>query len=257
MRLIYASVLLCVFSLAVSVSVTNAQVLVLCANSGGDMAYRGGEPGSCKKNETELRLIDASTFCNTLGLSKTVFVSSLKFTPDLVGEAQTNFPVQCAGVGTGLEGADCLCQGLADVQGLGGTYKAWLSDSSESPSTRFAQSSCPYLLVNGDTVADDWADLTDGNIQNSIRIDETGADQSIGSDNDSNSLEAVITNTNPDGTSIGGENCQDWTLNNSPGNTGIIQFGMVDESGPRWSDDTVFSIKGCGMFRHFLYCVEQ
>ena len=36
----------------------------------------------------------------------------------------------------GLAGADARCQGLADAVGLPGTYRAWLSSATESPSTR-------------------------------------------------------------------------------------------------------------------------
>ena len=39
----------------------------------------------------------------------------------------------------GLTAADSICQTEADDAGLPGTYKAWLSDSTASPSSRF----CP------------------------------------------------------------------------------------------------------------------
>ena len=65
----------------------------------------------------------------------------------------------------GLTGADAFCQSLALTAGLSGTYKAWLSDTTGSPATRFAQASVPYRLVDGTTIANDWNDLTDGTIQ--------------------------------------------------------------------------------------------
>jgi len=40
----------------------------------------------------------------------------------------------------GLAAADAICQTEAEDAELPGTYKAWLSDSSSSPSTRFCPS---------------------------------------------------------------------------------------------------------------------
>lgn len=87
----------------------------------------------------------------------------------------------------GLEGADQKCQQLANAAGLTGTFKAWLSDESgNSPAKRFflippsypypqTIQRHPYVLVNGRTVAKDWADLTKGSIATPIRVDERGA----------------------------------------------------------------------------------
>lgn len=79
----------------------------------------------------------------------------------------------------GLDAADKLCKYLADrstnTNVRGKSWKAWLSDSTNSPSTRFNQSTIPYQLVNGTTVvANNWTDLTDGSIQNRININESG-----------------------------------------------------------------------------------
>ena len=91
-------------------------------------------------------------------LTNTVFVSSAVYTGNLGG----------------LAGADAKCQALADAAGLTGTYKAWLSDSTGSPSTRFTQSANPYVRVDGATVADNWTDLTDGSLDKSISVNESG-----------------------------------------------------------------------------------
>ncbi|MCB1058064.1 MAG: hypothetical protein KDD11_21405, partial [Acidobacteria bacterium] len=45
----------------------------------------------------------------------------------------------------GLAGADAFCQSLADAVSLGGTFKAWLSDSTTSPADRFAHRSESYV----------------------------------------------------------------------------------------------------------------
>jgi hypothetical protein len=74
----------------------------------------------------------------------------------------------------GLAGADEICQFLAEENGLPGAYKAWLSDDTGSPSTRFMRSPGAYQLVNETVIADDWADLTDGWLQAAIDRNEEG-----------------------------------------------------------------------------------
>ena len=56
----------------------------------------------------------------------------------------------------GLAGADAKCQARAMAAGLTGTFRAWLSDATNSPSSRFPQDAGPYLLVNGGLVANNW-----------------------------------------------------------------------------------------------------
>jgi hypothetical protein len=185
----------------------------------------------------------------------TVFLTNDIYTTDLIGEAQSNFPVACAGVTTGLEGADCICQQLADAEGLDGTYKAWLSDSMDSPSTTFTQSICPYGMVNGVQVADNWTDLTDGDIDTCIRIDETGvALVGVCQNSNTNGNFSVLTNTLKDGTTKGTQNCGDWTINNQ--NLPLVHGGLFDHSNSGWTDqgDNSWNCNNPG--RH-LYCFEQ
>ncbi len=95
---------------------------------------------------------DAST------ASKIVFVTSVTTT----------------GAFGGLSAADALCQLLADNALLPGDYKAWLSDSTGSPSTRFVKSEGRYVLVSGGVIAQNWNNLIDGQIDNPISHDERG-----------------------------------------------------------------------------------
>ena len=62
----------------------------------------------------------------------------------------------------GLSGADTKCQTLATNAGLGGTtWKAWLSDTNTSASSRLMHATVPYVLsFSGNIVADNWTDLT-------------------------------------------------------------------------------------------------
>jgi hypothetical protein len=75
----------------------------------------------------------------------------------------------------GLDGADEKCQHAATLAGLYGTYRAWVSDSNGSPSTRFTYPNRNYALVNGALVAKDWADLTSGFLRHAIDLTEVGA----------------------------------------------------------------------------------
>jgi len=125
-----------------------------------------------------------------------VFASSGSYTGDLVTEAEN----MGLGPANGLEAGDMICQKMAEDAGLEGTYMAWLSDSGNSPSTRFNQSSAAYLLVTGTKVADDWDDLVDGSIDAAISKDATGA-------NGANSNH--WTGTLADGTPSAAF-CQDW-----------------------------------------------
>src|SRR5262245_50165626 len=104
----------------------------------------------------------------------------------------------------GLRGADAKCQALAAAANLPGAYKAWLADATASPSTRFVKSSGPYQLVDGTTIATDWADLTDGGLQ--APIDVTEQQGSPGGSGE------VWTNANPDGTKKSQSHCANWTV---------------------------------------------
>jgi cysteine-rich repeat protein len=75
----------------------------------------------------------------------------------------------------GLAGADAICNMLAQDAALPGTYMAWLSAGAESPSTRFIQSTVPYMTPDGNKVADDWADLIDGSLDFAVGRTESGA----------------------------------------------------------------------------------
>lgn len=90
---------------------------------------------------------------------RTVFLTNEVFTGDLGG----------------LAGADAQCQRLADGAGLGGVYRAWLSDATASPSTRFVRGQAPYVLVDGTPIADDWADLVDGELEYGINVVQDGS----------------------------------------------------------------------------------
>ncbi|MDA0652351.1 MAG: hypothetical protein O3C49_03620 [Proteobacteria bacterium] len=79
----------------------------------------------------------------------------------------------------GLAGADAICNSLAQQGRLPGTYLAWLSSATGSPSERFTRSALPYINTGSALVANDYADLTDGKLLNAIEFTETGEDLSL------------------------------------------------------------------------------
>lgn len=74
----------------------------------------------------------------------------------------------------GLAGADNICQARAVAAGLAGTFRAWLSSGVTDASARLSESQFGYELVDGTKIADDWADLLDGSLDNPIDLDENG-----------------------------------------------------------------------------------
>jgi len=105
----------------------------------------------------------------------------------------------------GLAGADAICQARADAAGLGGTYFAWLSDAVNSPDTRFTKATAPYKLVDGTTVADNYADLTDGSLDAGITLHADGSMAPMGG-------AFAWSNTTQTGTSDGAPDCVAWTV---------------------------------------------
>ena len=143
----------------------------------------------------------------------------------------------------GLSGADSICQDLATIAGLPGTYLAWLSDSTNSPSTRFIRATVPYVLTDGTQIADDWSDLTDGNIDAPINVDEKMQSYS--------DLGRTWTNTKGDGTiKTSSHNCENWTATPALSSS---QAGDFFSQGLNWTDASQADCKTDLR----LYCFQQ
>jgi len=163
-------------------------------------------------------------------LAKTVFVSS---------------STQAGNLG-GLAGGDAICQGLADAASLGGTYMAWLSDSTESPATRFVPWDGPYERTDGVRIADSWADLLDGTLAAPISVTETGAvvsGQTVQTGTDSQGF-GVVTAPGP--------YCMDWTSGAGAGVATIVR-GNAGGTGTNWTNG---GTAGCANVIR-IYCFEQ
>ena len=128
-----------------------------------------------------------------------VFVTSIDFKGDLATD-----PVDNPNALTGLTLADYRCQTLATKAALPGTYKAWLSTDTESPSTRFDTTFTGlYRLPTADfpTIAEGWTALTSGTLTHPINADETGK----------LTEENVFTNTRTDGAWASVDDCGHWS----------------------------------------------
>ena len=140
----------------------------------------------------------------------------------------------------GIAGADDICAMQADAAGLEGEFKAWLSTLASPASDRLLRSDVPYVLVDGTVIADDWDDLTNGDIQAPIDLDATG--QELGGD--------VWTGTLPSGESYADGDCNGFMSNASDIRSlcGSTQF-----SDARWSAAQTPSCNA----RLRLFCIEQ
>jgi cysteine-rich repeat protein len=77
----------------------------------------------------------------------------------------------------GLVGADATCNSLATAAGLGGNWVAWLSTSTVNAVDRLTPGSGPFVRATDTAtiIANDIPDLTDGNLQNSVALTESGS----------------------------------------------------------------------------------
>ncbi|MET0341542.1 MAG: hypothetical protein ABW252_11125 [Polyangiales bacterium] len=169
--------------------------------------------------------------------TKTIFVTSGTWT--------------AAGV-AGLAGADAKCAAAATAGGRTGTFKAWLSDNSTSATSRLTHAAVPYVRVDGVVVADNWADLTDGSLDNAIDKNESGGAAPAGSVTCSFSGTAnVWTGSYDSGSIFGVRTCTNWTST-----AGAPLYGMA---GSTAATDTNWGF-ACNAFCNgsgALYCLQQ
>lgn len=195
----------------------------------GDGYVQEGEEECDDSNQ-----VDNDGCSSVCTLERRVFVSSTAYS---------------SGEINGLTGANMVCQGLAEGAGLTGNYKAWLSDAAEGPSKTFGvdpqETPVPYILVDGTIVANSWADLIDGTLQNPINHDEHDGDMS------SNLTVVVWTNTLPNGNPKNEQDCNSWgeTDGDPPpqGNTGFSSSKVIS-----WTN---YTQNACPGDAH-LYCFQ-
>jgi hypothetical protein len=152
--------------------------------------------------------------------------------PAFAQDAKMSFFVTSAGSGDGanlggLEGADAICQNLAEAAGsTGQTWKAYLSAEGVNAKDRIGAG--PWFNAKGVEIAKDVASLhSDANaITKDTALTETGA--IVPGRGDTPNQHDVLTGSNADGTLAVGQTCADWTSNGE----GAAMVGHHDRMGP-------------------------
>jgi hypothetical protein len=88
-----------------------------------------------------------------------VFVTSALFTPNFGG----------------VSGADAHCLASASAQGLGGRWRAWLSDTTVPASAHVYPAAGGYVLLDGTVVAESFGALLSGTLAHAIDLTELNA----------------------------------------------------------------------------------
>lgn len=174
--------------------------------------------------------------CNqSCGRDRVIFVTSATYSGDQV---------------EGITGGDEICRAAAQKAGLSNapTFKAWLSDSVTDAIDRFEPHPGRYLRVDGLVIADGFADLLDGELENPIEITELDGVYEAG----------VWTGTRSDGTrGKGVDHCDDWTNSDGfdPNNGGF--YGFAQSWDDRWTfePNELVNPGPCGG-ELALYCIE-
>lgn len=117
-------------------------------------------------------------------------------------------------------------------------FRAWLSAGGAAANARLVHGSAPYIRTDGQIIANDWADLTDGTLAKPINLDSTGMARGG----------TAWTGTTASGALAGSGDCGSW---NDAAAVGTV--GNVDSVDGMWTSAGVFT---CGTTRH-LYCVEE
>ncbi len=143
----------------------------------------------------------------------------------------------------GIAGADAKCQNAADVAGLGGEWKAWISFTpNDLPAARFSFASRGYETMLGDYVGGRPLDSFPARVATKIDIDENGQQQL--------DFPLVWTGIGADGHTQG-PICNAWTTN-SNGNGGTVGDSR-NNLNDGWTNTTN---RSCDMLNR-LYCFEQ
>jgi hypothetical protein len=147
----------------------------------------------------------------------------------------------------GLAGADQKCQALADAAGLGGEFRAWLSDVNTPITARFQPSQGRYVRIDGVVIANNWSELALGTaLKEPVSVDETGASPSASVTPTTSPYAWTGQGTEPNSNV---SYCADWT-SSSVDESGLIgSFKRTDA----WQK--LGAAADCAIDLH-LYCVE-
>ncbi len=187
-----------------------------------------------------VRVLAVLVACTSSDPAKVVFVTRSDFPGNL-----------------GLVGADSKCSLEASAAALGGTFRAWLSDSHTSAIDRITGAG-PWAMVDGTLVFNNKASLQVGPIVG-VSIDEYGADVTPGTFGI-----PVWTGTLQSG-QASMWNCNDWTsssciatradLTGSSPNPNIGSIGAAGRTSSDWTFGSPCYFRCDTTAR--LYCFEQ
>ena len=172
-------------------------------------------------------------------------------------QSSMTFFVTSAGSGKGadlggLEGADKICQALAQSAGAGGkTWHAYLSTQGGSGvNARDRIGKGPWTNAKGVVIAKDVAELHGTNtLTKQTALTEKGA--VVNGRGDTPNMHDILTGSQPDGTAIVGAvdtTCGNWTKSGD----GAAMLGHsdrtgLDESAPAKSWNSSHQSRGCGI----------
>lgn len=178
--------------------------------------------------------VKCSGLCKWVG--RAVFVTRAQFTGDLGG----------------LAGADLKCRNAAAAAGLDnpGDYRAWLSNSDDSPLTTFTTQSdenAPYYrLGDVQVLAPDFSSLVSSGLAYPIEYDEDGKLVDDGKP-------MVWTNTTATGKfANNAAHCNNWS---SAEDSWKGWHGYLNQTGPAWTEGSK-SLLHCNLSAH-LYCFQD
>lgn len=141
------------------------------------------------------------------------------------------------------DGVVVALEQLSEVFESGATFRAWLSDATGSPATRFDTTyTGHYQLVEGTPIASEgWLGLTSGALINPIGLTETG--EQVGEDR-------VWTNTLASGEAASDLSCMNWSSNLEGDSSRYGRASLVDA---KWTNVNQAPCDAA----HHLYCVQD
>jgi hypothetical protein len=142
----------------------------------------------------------------------------------------------------GLAGADQKCNQAAAAANLGGTWRAWLSDSTTNAIDRI-EGAGPWARLDGMVVFNNRANLTTLPLV-PLQVNENGANIGDG---------LAWTGTTTAGTASP-QRCNEWT-SADPGVQG--DTGQTQYTDAQWTEGQTRLCGGPGAFQWRLFCFEQ
>lgn len=185
-----------------------------------------------------------------------VLVAAAGATGPQAQQSAMTFFITSAGSGNGgnlggLEGADAICQRLAEAVGAGSkTWRAYLSTTgAKSVNARDRIGRGPWQNVKGEMIARTLDELHSdkNNLNKQTALTETG--QVVNGRGDKPNMHDILTGSSPDGRAVTGANdttCNNWT--SSDAGSAIVGHHDrqgLDTSPPMLSWNSSHPTKGC------------